>query len=90
MATTEGDATTKASTGLRRALIRPLRDGETRPLIALQQDVQTAFGDDATSSAELIQSTRATKPDGMSDAEFASWIVVANTILNLDEFLTKN
>ena len=90
MATTEGDATTKASTGLRRALIRPLRDGETRPLIALQQDVQTAFGDDAKSSAELIQSTRATKPDGMSDAEFASWIVVANTILNLDEFLTKN
>ena len=90
MAMTEGGPVEKASAGLRLALIRPLRDGETRPLIALQQDVQTAFGDDAKSPAELILSTRATKPDGMTDAEFASWIVVANTILNLDEFLTKN
>ena len=89
MAMTEGGPVEKASAGLRLALIRPLRDGETRPLIALQQDVQTAFGDDAKSPAELILSTRATKPDGMTDAEFASWIVVANTILNLDEFLTK-
>ena len=63
---------------------------DPRPLIALQQDIQTAFGDDAKSPAEFIVSTRATRPDDMTDAEFASWIVVANTILNLDEFLTKN
>lgn len=90
MAMTKGGPVEKASAGLRLALIRPLRDGETRPLIALQQDVQTAFGDDAKSPAEFIVSTRATRPDDMTDAEFASWIVVANTILNLDEFLTKN
>ncbi len=90
MAMVDGGAAEKASSGLRLALIRPLRDNETRPLIALQQDVQAAFGVDGESAAELILTTRATKPDGMTDAEFASWIVLANTILNLDEFLTKN
>ena len=90
MAMIEGDLVEKASAGLRLALIRPLRDGETRPLVALQKDAQAAFGLDADSAAELILTTRATRPDGITDAEFASWIVVANTILNLDEFLTKN
>jgi len=90
MAMVDGGVAEKASSGLRLALIRPLRDNETRPLIALQQDVQAKFGVDAKSAAELILATRTTKPDGMTDAEFASWIVVANTILNLDEFLTKN
>lgn len=90
MAMIDGDVAEKTSSGLRLALIRPLRDGETRPLIALQQDVLAAFDVDAKSAAELILTTRATKPEVMTDAEFASWIVVANTILNLDEFLTKN
>ena len=90
MAMTEGGPLEKSSAGLRLALIRPLRDGESKPLIALQQDVQTTFSDDAESAAELIKSTRSSKPGEMTDAEFASWIVVANTILNLDEFLTKN
>ena len=90
MAMIDGDAAEKTSSGLRLALIRPLRDGETRPLIALQLDVQTAFGVDTSSATELILTTRTTTPHSMTDAEFASWIVVANTILNLDEFLTKN
>ncbi len=90
MAVINGSAAEKAAQGLRLALIRPVRDGESIPLLALQQDVQKSYEVKSQDATSLIKSTRTTTPDGMTDAEFASWIVVANTILNLDEFLTRN
>jgi len=90
MATVDGDAVAKAAHGLRRALIRPLRDGEIVPLIKLQVDVEKSYEESVDQAKALIASTRASVPAGMSDSQFASWIVVANTILNLDEFLTRN
>ena len=90
MASIEGNAADRASHGLRLALIRPVRDGESLPLTALQQDVQKSYAANSQGALSLIKSTRTTTTDGMTDAEFASWIVVANTILNLDEFLTQN
>ena len=90
MTAIEGNATARSEHGLRLALIRPVRDGESLPLTALQKDVQKSFEAKSQGALSLIQSTRTTTPDGMTNAEFASWIVVANTILNLDEFLTRN
>lgn len=90
MAAIDGDAAAKAAHGLRLALIRPLRDGEIAPLIRLQADVEKSYEASVDQARAMISSTRATVPAGMSDGEFASWIVVANTILNLDEFLTRN
>jgi hypothetical protein len=80
----------RAEYGLRLALIRPLRAGEAQPLSRLQLEACETLQSDRERAISLIQSTRATKPDDVSEAEFASWIVVANTILNLDEFLTRN
>ena len=80
----------RAEYGLRLALIRPLRAREAEPLAKLQHEVFEALQSDRERAASLIQSTRTARPDGVSEAEFASWIVVANTILNLDEFLTRN
>ena len=76
--------------GLRLALIRTPEDGETVPLEKLFADVSASLQAEPTKAALLIQSTRTTAPDGLTNAEFAGWIVVANTILNLDEFLTRN
>ncbi|MEJ7596040.1 MAG: DUF1553 domain-containing protein, partial [Planctomycetaceae bacterium] len=90
MAVIKGNAADRAAHGLRLALIRPVRDGESLPLIALQQDVQKTYSANSQAALSLIKSSRITTPDGMTDAEFSSWIVVANTILNLDEFLTRN
>lgn len=87
MANHPGD---KAEFGLRTALIRPLREGETAPLLRLQREVQAALEASPGEAAGLIASSRASPPAGMSEAEFASWIVVASTILNLDEFLSRN
>jgi hypothetical protein len=90
MVDVSGTAEDRAVRGLRLALIRTLREGEENPLVRLQVDVRSAFDTQQEDAAALIRSTRASVPDGMSSSEFASWIVVASTILNLDEFLTKN
>ena len=84
------DAGERALRGLRLALIRPARNGEIDPLLTLQADAARSFETTPENAVALIQSTRARKPADVSDAEFAAWIVVANTLLNLDEFLTRN
>jgi hypothetical protein len=80
----------RAARGLRLALIRPLRKGEAAPLVTLQKNTQTAFEASPEKADALIKSTRANPPNGVSKPEFAAWIVTANAILNLDEFLTLN
>lgn len=76
--------------GLRFALIRPLRKGEAEPLERLRRDALAEYRANPASGAELVKISRAQAPKGMTEPEFAAWIVVANTILNLDEFLTRN
>lgn len=85
-----GDAADVVNRGLRLALIRPVLEGETLPLTRLLADVRESLESEPARAASLIQSTRTTAPEAISDAEFAGRIVVANTILNLDEFLTRN
>ena len=76
--------------GLRRALIRSIAPAETEPLLRLQHEVAEQLSKHAGDADELIRTTRAALPKDMQPAEFASWIVVANTVLNLDEFLVRN
>ncbi|MCB1078295.1 MAG: DUF1553 domain-containing protein, partial [Verrucomicrobiae bacterium] len=84
------DPAGRATRGLRLALIRLVETEEAAPLLALQADAQREYEAAPAEAAELIRSTRGKGPDGMPDAEFAAWIVTANAILNLDEFLTRN
>ncbi|MDA1230617.1 MAG: DUF1553 domain-containing protein, partial [Planctomycetota bacterium] len=90
MADFDGSIAAKIEHGMRLALIRPLRDRESQPLIVLQQDVQKSFALNPKVADVLIQSTRTITPNGTNAVEFSSLIVVANTILNLDEFLIRH
>jgi hypothetical protein len=85
-----GTASARAARGLRLALIRRLRKGETAPLLALQRDAQKAFEAAPRSADALLKSARATAPKGASKPAFAAWVLTASAILNLDEFLTRN
>ena len=88
---TEADTTgARAAHALRLALIRPLREGETQPLIRLQHDSERSFAAAPLAADKLLKSARAKVPPGTSKTAFAAWIVTANAILNLDEFLTRN
>ncbi len=80
----------RVTRGLRLALIRPLRTGEIVPLLYLQKDAQKEFQAAPEKADALLKAARASVPNGFSKAEFAAWIVTANAILNLDEFLTRN
>jgi hypothetical protein len=79
----------RAARGLRLALVRPPRDGDTAPLVRLQRDAQKSFAESPDKAAAIIQIARANTGEIPCD-EFAAWIVTANAILNLDEFLTRN
>jgi len=79
----------RAEHGLRLALIRPLREGEARPLVELQEAALADFEASPEQATALIQSSRGQAGE-MAPTEFAAWIVTANAILNLDEFLSRN
>ncbi len=91
MVSQPGDRRAKATYGLRQALIRPIQADETEPLERLHLETQASLNASSPERAKaIIVAARGDRPEGVSEAEFASWIVVANTILNLDEFLTRN
>lgn len=76
--------------GLQIALCRPVKAEEAKPLLALFADAEADFSKHPQNAADLIQTTRAKRPQGIAEPDFAAWIVTANAILNLDEFLTRN
>ena len=88
MVNQSADAESRVAYGLRLALIRPLYRGESEPLVRLQREVKSKFAESPEQAAAIIKTCRGIAGE-MNSAEFASWIVTANAILNLDEFLTR-
>ncbi len=89
----------QAAYGLRRALVRPVTTAEVTPLVKLQQDTESVFREFPERAKALIDSVqsiesrlpKATSSASPTDAATrAAWIVTANAILNLDEFLTRH
>ncbi len=89
MVSESSDELSCAERGLRLALLRPPRDGECAPLVRLHQDAQIRFEAEPTQAEAWIAACRGDRGQ-TPPAEFAAWIVVASSILNLDEFLTRN
>ena len=79
----------RAARGLRLALIRPLRDGESTPLIALKNDMLAAFATAPEKADSLLKAGRIAAPEGVTAPEMAAWLVAANAIMNLDEYLNR-
>lgn len=79
-----------ATAGLQLALCRPVKNAEAKPLLALFADAKADFTEHQQQANDLIATTRSKLPQGIAAPDFAAWIVTANAILNLDEFLTRN
>ena len=88
MTADETDSERRVARGLRLALIRPLHEGESTPLVRLQKETQQMFAAAPEKAKSLIESCRG-QFKNQEPAEAAAWIIVANAILNLDEFLTR-
>ena len=80
----------RAVRGARLALVRQVESREVAPLVALYREMERVYLAEPDKAEALIGATRAEAPAGTTRQAFAAWIVVANAILNLDEFLTRN
>ena len=80
----------RVSHGLRLALIRKPTEAEIAPIVSLYRDTLKHFASSPDKAAALVRATRAESMAGSDPASFAAWIVVANTILNLDEVLMRH
>lgn len=78
--------------GFRRALVRPPTEAELDRLLTLLAEARTRFAGDVDAAAELVGVAAAgvTAPGTDVDAaELASWTLVANVLLNLDELFLR-
>lgn len=76
--------------GMRQALIRPIAAAEAEPLQRLARELRAEYGADPESATALLSSARLEPAEATDIPELAAMIVIAGTILNQDEFLTRN
>ncbi|HZZ70879.1 MAG TPA: PSD1 and planctomycete cytochrome C domain-containing protein [Pirellulales bacterium] len=80
-----GDEPARAEYGFRLCLARAPTAAETARLVALYQEQRARFENDPAAAKKLL----AGGPTMPNPAAAAAWTVVANVLMNLDEFLTK-
>ncbi len=73
--------------GYRRAMLRDLSDEKREALVKLYQEAYTYYAADPEALEKFNSDFRTTE---RGDARVAAFSVVANALLNLDEFLTKS
>jgi hypothetical protein len=79
------EPSSRAVHAFRRCTARAPGEAELREIVALHALERERFRKDADAARRLVQ-----VPSGESDlSEWAAWTVVCNTILNLDETITK-
>lgn len=88
---TEGGATAeeRAALGFRLCVTRPPTAAEQARLVELYAKTLEKYRQDAAAATQMATDPLGPAPAGLDIAELASWTVVANVLLNLDETLAK-
>ncbi|MGE0607816.1 MAG: DUF1553 domain-containing protein [Pirellulales bacterium] len=73
----------------RQLLSRPVLADEADLLLALLRRQRQRFADDPTAVEELLAAGLAPRDERLNTAELAAWTVLAHTLLNLDEAITR-
>ena len=84
-----GNARQEIARSFRLALVRPPRAEELDILVGLLDRETVRYQARPEDAGALIEGARVELPEGLAPAELAARIVVANVILNLDEFLVR-
>jgi len=79
----------RAAFGVRVCLARDAKKEEARALAALAEKELARYKEDTGSAAKLVKFAGADTKEKFDAAELAAWTVVANVLLNLDEFVMK-
>jgi hypothetical protein len=72
------------------ATARAPREKETAVLKRVYEAQHARFGKDKPAAEKLLKVGEAPRDEKLDAAELAAWAMVANTILNLDEVVTRN
>jgi hypothetical protein len=72
--------------GFRLAAARPPTDAEIAELTSLFTDEKASYASDSAGATKAVGSFA---PNGVPTADAAAWVMVASTILNLDEVLNR-
>jgi hypothetical protein len=75
--------------GLKKALCRPIRSNEIEILQKLYEKAVVIFKSQPEAATKMATEPLGALPEGHDATEMAAWTVVANAILNLDEFLMR-
>ena len=80
----------RARWALELALCREAGQDEVDRLVGLFDSERAHYALNVEEARQLAEDPLGPVPDGMDPSELAAWTVVANVIMNLDEFLTRN
>jgi hypothetical protein len=84
-----GDDAGRLSHGFRRVTSRPPLDRELDVLEHLLADYRAEYQRDPEAATALIRVGESPSDDSIEPSELAAWTLVASTLLNLDEVVTK-
>jgi hypothetical protein len=87
----EGGSTveSRARHGFRLCLVRPPQDVELRRLVELYQKSHAEYARNQKDALLMATSPLGPLPAGMDAVDLASWTIVGNVLLNLDEMFAK-
>ena len=74
----------------RTLVARPPEAEEAPVILELLAAARTRYASDADAAGKLVSTGESKPPADVPPAELAAWTLVANTLLNLDETLTRN
>jgi hypothetical protein len=89
MMAADGAAADKARYGFRLCLTRTPRANELSQLTQLFASARDHYTASTEDAKKMATSPSLTKPHSSEVVEMAAWTIVANVLLNLDEFLMK-
>jgi len=84
------DDESRIAFGFRLVAVRKPSAVERERLLKLVRQVRKHYEGEDAQAKDLITSTRQTCPQGVTENEFAAWIVLCNVLLNLDEAFVRN
>jgi hypothetical protein len=73
----------------RLCLARPAKSAEIETMLGLYKDALAEYEDEPRAAKQMATEPRGPLPDGLAVDKAAAWTVVANAMMNLDEFLTR-
>lgn len=83
------DPTERIQYAFRHCLLREPSEAEVKRITELSRVVARQFEEQPQQAKQMATVPLGPLPDGGSDTEYATWTVVGNVILNLDEMFMK-